>query len=174
MKRLPLFVSFIAVLALSASLAYWALQLLKPPQRPISAAPEQSAPEASVDAAAGLFGGQLASVEVSNYQLTGVVAAGNGRGSVAILVADGKPPQAYPVGAEIAAGVKVREVQARFVLIAEGSVLKRVELATEPAKSGADAAASGSAMPAPTAPPQMPAPSRVTMMPTPGAPPPHQ
>ena len=139
MKRLPLFISMLAVVALSASLAYWALQLFKPAQRPISAAPVQAAPEPALDAAAGLFGGRLAAVAVSNYQLKGVVAAGNGRRSVAILSSDSKPAQAVPVGAEVAPGVRVKEVQARFVLLSEGGVLKRVELAQESGRGGENA-----------------------------------
>lgn len=153
MKRLPLLSSFIAVVALSASLAYWALQLFKPVQRPISAAPLQAMPEAPPDAAAGLFGGQaVSSVAASNYQLRGVVASGNGRGSVAILSVDGKPATALPVGAEVAQGVTVRQVQPRFVLLAEGGVIKRIDLLVEPAKPG-DAAAA----PVPALQMQMPA-----------------
>ena len=94
MKRLPLLVSFIAVVALSASLAYWALQWFAPPQRPIAAVPVSAAPPASVEAAAGLFGGQQVSITVSNYQLKGVVAAANGRRSAAIIEVDGKPARA--------------------------------------------------------------------------------
>jgi hypothetical protein len=37
MKRLPLFVTVLAVVLLSASLAYWGLQLFKPQQRAIAA-----------------------------------------------------------------------------------------------------------------------------------------
>lgn len=136
MKRLPLLVSLLAVVALSASLAYWALQLFKLPQRPLAAAPFQSVPEASLSAAAGLFGGQAVSAAISRYQLKGVVATANGRGSVAILVLDDKPAQALPVGAEVVAGVSVKEIRPRFVLLSESGVVKRVDLAIEVAQSG--------------------------------------
>ena len=137
MKRLPVFVSLIAVLALSASLAYWAMQLLKPPERPIAPAPVQSAPAASLQAAATLFGGQSFAAAASNYQLTGVVAAGDGRRSAAIMVIDGKPPQAVPVGRAVASGITLAQVHPKYVLLSEGGVTKRVELASEANSKGA-------------------------------------
>lgn len=132
MKRLPLLLNVLAVVALSASLAYWALQLFKAPQRPIVAAPLASAPEPRLEAAAGLFGGQAVAVAVSSYQLRGVVAAvaGSPR-SVAILAYDNQPAQALPEGAEVVAGVRVKEVHPLYVLLSEGGVVKRVDLATE-------------------------------------------
>lgn len=138
MKRLPLFFSLLAVIALSASIAYWVLQLYKPEQRPLAAAPVAAAPEPSSDAAATLFGGQAAAVVATNYQLTGVIASG--RDSVAILVADGQPAKALKVGKEVASGVTVQEVHPRYVMLSEGGVLKRIDLATD-AKPPADMAA---------------------------------
>ena len=129
MKRLPVIFSLLAVIALSSSLAYWFLQLVKAPDRPIVAAPLAAAPEPSPDAAATLFGGQAVTVTASNYQLTGVLAAG--RDSVAILVADGQPPKALKMGREVAPGVTVSEVHARHVMLSEGGVLKRIDLATD-------------------------------------------
>jgi general secretion pathway protein C len=122
-------------MALSASLAYWALQLFKAPPRPIAAVALQAAPGPNLEAAASLFGGQSVTVAVSNYQLRGVVAAANGRGSAAILAVDGKPAQALPVGKEIEPGVTVQEIHPRYVLLSEGGVSKRVELAADEPKS---------------------------------------
>ncbi len=133
MKRLPLLFSLLAVIALSASIAYWVMQLYKPAQRPLTATAPQSLAEPSPDAASTLFGGQAVALVATNYQLTGVVSAG--RESVAILVADGQPPKALPVGKELAAGVTVSEVHPRYVMLSEGGVLKRIELATD-AKAG--------------------------------------
>jgi general secretion pathway protein C len=172
MKRLPVLVSLIAVLALSASLAYWAMQLLKPPQRPIAPAPVQSAPAASLQAAATLFGGQSVDIAASNYQLTGVVAAGDGRRSAAIMVIDGKPPQAVPVGRAIAAGITLTEVHPKYVLLSEGGVIKRVELASlKGSGTGASAgintgiaAGTGLLMQAPVNPPPAP-PAQMTSQP---------
>ena len=132
MKRLPQFVTLLALVALSVSLAYWAMQLFKAPQRPINPPPVPVVQDASVEAGASLFGGQVSvAAAASNYQLKGVVASGNGRGSVAIIATDGQPAKAYPTGAEVAPGVRVQEVQARYVLLQDGGVSKRIELATD-------------------------------------------
>jgi general secretion pathway protein C len=143
MKRLPLIFSLLAVIALSASIAYWVMELYKPKQRPLAAIAEASLPEPSPDAAATVFGGQAVTVMVSNYRLTGVVAAG--RDSAAILVADGQPPKALKIGAEISPGVSVREVHARYVMLSENGVLKRIDLAADdkPAASMGGAPAPG-------------------------------
>lgn len=142
MKRLPVIAVFIAVVALSASCAYWGLQLFKPQQRPIAAVPMQAAPEPSIAAARGLFGGDTAVAAPSSYQLRGVVASGIGRESVAIIAADGQPAKAYPVGSEVASGVKVQEVHAKHVVLAEGGIPKRVDLVQDtPGSGGAEMAA---------------------------------
>lgn len=130
MKRLPLLVTVLAVAALSASLAYWGLQLFKPQQRPIAAVPLQAAPEANIEAAKGLFGGQIAAAVVSNYQLKGVVAA-NGPDSAAIIAADGKPAMAYGLGREVAPGVTVKEVHPKYVLLSDGGAVKRIDLPSD-------------------------------------------
>ena len=133
MKRLPLLFTLLAMIALSVSVAYWVLQLYKPAQRPLAATPPPMVIEPSPDAAATLFGGQAVALVATNYQLTGVVAAG--RESVAILVADGQPPKALKIGKELARGVTVSEVHPRYVMLSEGGVLKRIDLATD-AKAG--------------------------------------
>ncbi len=160
MKHMPFFLNFIAVMALSASLAYWALQLFPLPQRTLAATPLQAAPAARLEDATTLFGGQAVANGVSHYELKGVLAARNGRGSVAILGVDGKPAQATPVGAEVAPGITVREVRPSYVLLAKDGALKRVELASTAVKSDAPipvAPAPAFVMPAPVAPP-LPAP----------------
>lgn len=129
MKRLPLLLSLLAVILLSASIAYWALQLYKPQQRPLTAPPVVAVPEPATDAAVTLFGGQAMTAVASNYQLTGVVAAG--KEGVAILVADGQPAKALPVGKEVAPGVMVKEVHPRYVMLSEGGVMKRIDLAAD-------------------------------------------
>lgn len=152
MKRLPLICSVAAVAALSASLAYWGLQLFKPKQRPIAPPPVVQAADVNVDAARGLFGGQTAVAVVSNYQLRGVVAAANGRGSVAIIATDGQPAQAYAVGKEVAPGVVVKDVQPRFVTLLDGGVQKRLDLAVDEG-SAANGVQSPIAPPSSTTPP---------------------
>jgi general secretion pathway protein C len=147
MKRLPLLFTLLALIFLAVSATYWGMQLFKPQQRPIAAAAPASLPEPSPDAAATLFGGQPVANVAMNYQLTGIVAAG--RDSVAIIVADGQPPKALKVGRELAPGVSISEVHARYVMLSEGGVMKRVDLApdTKPAIPLSGAAASPMAMP---------------------------
>lgn len=154
MKRLPLLLTLLALVFLAVSATYWGMQLYKPQQRPIAAAPPAGMPEPTADAAATLFGGQAATAVVTNYQLTGIVAAGSD--SVAILVADGQPPKALKVGKELAPGVTISEVHPRYVMLSDGGVMKRIELAadTKPAVP----LSGGPAMPPPTPAPQQPEP----------------
>src|ERR671916_145678 len=120
MKRWPLVASFVLFIALCASAAYWALQLFKPPVRPVAAPPRAAQAEVKTDAAAALFGGRPGKVAVaSNYQLRGVISSGNGRDSVAILSADGKPAQAVRMNMEVAPGVTVKQVHRGYVLLSE-------------------------------------------------------
>lgn len=169
MKRLPLLLSFVALIALSASLAYWGLQLYQPQQRPLAAAAPPAMPEPPIDAAASLFGGQAAAL-ATNYQLTGVIAAG--RDSAAILVAEGKPPQALKVGRELAPGVRITAVHPRYVVLSEGGVLKRIEMATD-AKAGLGMGGPGGAPMPDAGQPQGPPPrTNVIAAPPPDMPPP--
>jgi general secretion pathway protein C len=133
-KRLPLLLSLLALIVLAASSAYWVLQLYKPEQRPLAAAPLATQPEPSPEAAATLFGGQPM-VAISSFQLTGVVSAG--ANSAVILVADGSLPKAVRIGREIAPGVVVAEVHRRYVMLSDNGVMKRVELAPDAGQSSA-------------------------------------
>ncbi|NRR30848.1 hypothetical protein HSX11_11725 [Oxalobacteraceae bacterium] len=187
MKRLPLIFTFAAVVALSASLAYWGLQWFKPAERPIAPPPVVLAPEPNMDAARGLFGGEIAVATASNYQLKGVVSAANGQGSAAIISIDGKPAEAFGVGRDVAPGVTVKEVQPKHVIISEGGVLKRLELVNDASRNDsgisvpAPAQAQNNAQPpsnltppasAPMAPPSAPAPSGALSNTAPPPPPP--
>jgi general secretion pathway protein C len=168
MKRLPLFVTVLAVVLLSASLAYWGLQLFKPQQRAIAAPPAPPAMALNIDAAKGLFGGQIAVAAVSNYQLKGVVAA-RGEDSAAILSVDNKPAEAIAVGKEVLPGVLVKEVYPRYVLLSEGGVIKRVDLPSDAGISSGPPAMPGQQQQ------QMPPPQPVQPIqpqPSPPAPPP--
>jgi general secretion pathway protein C len=129
MKRMPIVLTLLALIVLSVSIVYWVMQLYQPAQRPLAAAAPATMPQPGIDAAATLFGGQASAAVAANYQLTGVVAAG--RESVAIIVADGAPPKALKLGKEVVAGVTVREVHPRYVMLSDGGVLKRIELATD-------------------------------------------
>ncbi|HJU71098.1 MAG TPA: type II secretion system protein N [Paucimonas sp.] len=129
MKRQPLVASFVLFIVLCISAAYWAMQLFKPPVRAVAAPPPVARAEVKLDAAAALFGGHSATAAVaSNYQLKGVVVAGNGKESIAILAANGKPAQAIGINGIVAPGVTVKEVHPGYVLVSEDGVTKRVEL----------------------------------------------
>jgi len=130
-KRLPLILSLAGLILLAMSLAYWILQLYQPPQRPLAAVSRTAQPDPQIDAAAGLFGGQVAVARATNYQLTGIVYAG--RDSVAIIVADGSPPKALRVGKELSSGITLAEVYPRYVMLSDGGVMKRIDL---PADTG--------------------------------------
>ncbi|MFS2061372.1 type II secretion system protein N [Duganella sp. CT11-72] len=168
MKRLPLFVTVLAVVLLSASLAYWGLQLFKPQQRAIAAPPAPPAMALNIDAAKGLFGGQIAVAAVSNYQLKGVVAA-RGEDSAAILSVDNKPAEAVAVGKEVVPGVLVKEVYPRYVLLSEGGVIKRVDLPSDAGISSGPPAMPGQQQQ--QMPPQQPV-QPIQPQPSPPAPPP--
>ncbi|KQZ25896.1 type II secretion system protein N [Duganella sp. Root1480D1] len=164
MKRLPLICSVAAVAVLSASLAYWGMQLFKPKQRPIAAVPVAQAPEANMDAARGLFGGNTAVAVVSNYQLRGVVADTRGHGSVAIISADGQPAKAFPVGSELSPGVSVKDVQPRHVILMEGGVQKRLDLMNDQGVSSSGGIMPPLGMGGPQEPPPVPLPQPATPM----------
>jgi len=138
---------------LSASLAYWGLQLFKPQQRAIAAPPAQPAMALNIDAAKGLFGGQISVAAVSNYQLKGVVAA-RGNDSAAILSVDNKPAESVAVGKEIAPGVVVKEVHPKYVVLSEGGVIKRIDLPSDAGVSSGPATLPGQPPPQPIQPVQ--------------------
>jgi general secretion pathway protein C len=128
MKRMPQITSFVLFIALCVSAAYWGMQLFNPPLRAVAAPPQSILPTPNLDAAASLLGGHPTAVVASNFQLKGVVMASNPADSVAILVANGKKPQAVRTNAEVVPGVTVAEVQRDHVLLSERGVIKRVEL----------------------------------------------
>lgn len=159
MRRLPHIVSFVLFIALCASAAYWAMQLFKPPLRPVAAAPRVAQTEIRPDAAASLFGNRKGNAAVaSNYQLRGVIYAGSPRSSVAIISADGKPAQAIRVDQEIAPGVMIKEVHRDHVLLSDGGATKRVDL-PESAK-GLEGIAAAPARPLTPPPANQPVPTR--------------
>lgn len=137
MKRLPVLASFILFIALCVSLAFWAMQLFKPAPRAVTAPPPAAPATVDLSAAASLFGGRSMTAAASNFQLKGVVAANDGRDSVAILSANGKPAQAVRQGAEIVPGAVVKEVHKGYVLLSDGGVPTRVELPETAPKSAA-------------------------------------
>lgn len=142
MKRWPYLVSFLLFIALCASAAYWVIQFMRPPARPVALPPpaaQSATPRA--ETAASLFGGQgEAAASTSNYQLKGVVMAGKLADSVVILSSDGKPAQAFRAGNEIAPGISIKEVHPRYIVMSEKGVTRRIELPKESRADVADSA----------------------------------
>jgi general secretion pathway protein C len=132
MKHLPTLTSFALFVALCASTAYWAMQIIKPAQRPVSAPPVATQSLPKLSSAAGLMGGRSSIVVSSNYQLKGVVVDSDPAESVAILVVNGKNSQAVKAKSEISPGVAIMEVHRQFVLLSEQGTLKRIELPANP------------------------------------------
>jgi len=164
-KRLPILLSLLGVILLAASIAYWVLQLVQPPQRPMAAVQTAQVADPPIDAAGTLFGGQMAAATATNYQLTGIVSAG--RNSVAIIVADGAQPKALRVGKELSPGITLAEVYPRYVMLSDNGAMKRIDLAADN-KGGAQIGGAGGGM----APPGVPnnAGSAQPIMPAPTAP----
>ena len=150
MNRAPLLATFVLFLALCVSAAYWGMQLFNPPLRAVAAPPQSNQAAASLDAAAGLFGGHANAVLASNFQLKGVVVSSNPAESVAILAANGKAAQAVRTNKEVLPGVVVKEVNRHYVLLSESGVIKRVELPenAKKLKLGMSNQSPGNSMPA--------------------------
>ena len=128
-KRLPLIVSFVLFIMLCGSGTYWFMQLFKKTaERPLAPLQASNTSDIPIDDATRLFGGQLSVASASNYQLKGVIAGSDGTYGSAIIVADGKPAQALPVGRELSPGVVLKEVHPQYVMLAENGALKRINL----------------------------------------------
>jgi len=151
MKNSRLVASILLTILLCISLAFWALQLIRPEERPL-AAPPQAKHDINLDAASGLFGGRSKGTAApSNYQLRGVVYSSNSMESVAIIAANGKPAQAVAVGAEFLPGVTLEEVHPKYALISENGATQRLELPEKAPPSTSTASPAGSpAQPAQT------------------------
>lgn len=162
-QRLPLIVSFILFLALCASAAFWGPQIFKPKVRAITAPPAVAQAELPIDGAVGLFGGKMVAA-ASNIQLKGVIAASNPGQGIAILAADGSPPESVPAGKAMVSGVVVKEVYAQYVMLDEGGVAKRLDMP----EGGRSLPPGNGALPPPAPPPPPPTASMSDQ----GAPPP--
>ena len=128
-KRLPGLASLVLFMLLCACMAYWAMQLLRPPLRAVVMPPHnEESTEVDISHAIGLFGAQGLAKVASNYQLTGVVVAQQAEKSVAILSIDGKPAQAVMQGGELQPGIRIKEVHATYVVLSKSGIVERVML----------------------------------------------
>lgn len=129
MKSLPVVVNIALFAGVCATATYWGMQWMKPPVRPVAAPAVTTVAPPNLDAATSLFGGRpVAAVVASNYQLKGVVVAAGGAVSQAIISTDGRAAQAVALNSEVAPGTTLKEVQAKYIVINEGGVSKRLEL----------------------------------------------
>jgi general secretion pathway protein C len=125
MKHMPLVAASSLFAVVCASAAYWSMQWLRQPPRPVVAAPKAPSPPPGIEAAQGLFGGAPAAA-AATYQLKGVIE--DGPEGVAILAAEGRPPVAVGVNQEAAPGVKVQEIHLTWVILNEGGTVRRLDL----------------------------------------------
>ncbi len=136
MQRAPLIASFLLFLLLCASAAYWLLQWLAPEPRPVAAPPQAERSLPPVAAASTLFGGRAQSGGMGAVQLRGIIRSGRPSGSVAILTAEGQPARALPVDAEVAPGLRIKEIKARTVVLSEHGVERELSLPEFVAQEG--------------------------------------
>lgn len=172
MQRAPAMLSLLLFVALCASAAYWLLQWFAPEPRAVAAPPEAARPLPSVAAASTLFGGRPQGPGGIPVQLRGILLAG--RASVAILAAEGKPPRALPVDAEVVPGVTVKRIDARTVLLSERGVERELALPAFAAQEGGTGALQAGVAPEqqqqPLQPPQQAQPQAQPQPPQAGAP----
>ena len=131
-RRWATLASFALFLLLCASIAYWGMQLFKPPARAVAPAPQAQTAAVNTAPAATLFGGKSGGQSnAGNFQLQGLVLASTLANTSLIMSIDGKPAQAFRADREIAPGVMVKEVQPGYVVLSDNGVPRRVELPAE-------------------------------------------
>ena len=143
MQRAPTALAFLLFLALSASIAYWLLQWMAPPPRPVAAPPQATRAMPPVAAAANLFGGRSQAAGMANVQLKGIIRAGSPAGSVAIIAVEGKPPRALRANAEVTSGLTVKAINARSVVLSDRGAERELTLPAFAAQEGALSTAPG-------------------------------
>ncbi len=169
-QRAPVIASFLLFLALCASVAYWLLLWLAPEPRPVAAPPRAERPLPPATAAANLFGGQP-QAGMANVQLRGIIHAGRGGRSVAIIAAEGKPTRALGVNAEVLPGLTVKEVNARTVVLSDRGAARELTLPAFAAQEGGNGSLQADS---PQPPPQFQQPQPAQPAPPPQLPQPAQ
>lgn len=127
-QLLPRLLSFILFLGLCASLAYWTIEFFTPSPRPVAISATVTQPLPPISVAAALFGDQADANTMTNIQLRGVILAGRAEESVAILITDGGTPKYLRRDAEVVPGVKVKEIDAKKVVLSDHGVSREVSL----------------------------------------------
>ena len=137
MQRAPTLIAFLLFLALCASIAYWLLQWMSPPPRPVAAPPQAVRALPPVAAAANLFGGRGQAAGMANVQLRGILRAGSPKGSIAIIAVEGKPARALHTDAEVTSGLTVKAINARSVVLSDRGTERELTLPAFAAQEGA-------------------------------------
>lgn len=133
MKRLPLYLSLILVLALCSVVAFWGLRLFAPKPRLVAAPVAVASYEPGVGQWGNLFGqSAIAEAAPSNYQVRGVIVAPRAVDSAAIIAIDGKPTFTVAIGKELSPGVKLTEVHVDHVMVTESGMPRRIDVPAAP------------------------------------------
>ena len=129
MKRLPLLINVMLFAAICALISFWAMKVFNPKPRNLEA-PKMVAPfEPAVGQWGPVFGQDATGQNVpSIFALKGVVYAQRAADSVALIVVDGKPGVAVPIGKEFAPNIKLLEVYATYIVVSESGVSRRIDV----------------------------------------------
>ncbi len=167
-QRAPAILALLLFVALCASLAYWLLQWFAPAPRPVAAPPEAARSIAPVAAASALFGGRPQDSGGVQVQLRGILQAG--KASVAIIAAEGKPPRALRIDAEVVPGLTIKEIGARTVVLSGRGAERELSLPAFAAQEGGTSVQTVGVAAEPP-PPQPPPQQQLQIQPQPSSPP---
>ncbi|MFM2398567.1 MAG: hypothetical protein RL341_724 [Pseudomonadota bacterium] len=145
-RWLPKLLTLLLACALAGTGAYWFMRIAGGPPAPDPRSLNRAvdAPVASFREPVSLFGSTQTQA-LTNVKLLGVIAGPDGKGR-AILTVNDAPPKSYATGAQIAAGMKLKAVESRAVVVDNGGVESRIAL--PPRTSVAANAISSPALPA--------------------------
>lgn len=122
--------------------------------KPVTAAPAPAV-SGERDAMAQLFGTpKIITRELDGLQLQGIVSDTHGRG-VALISVDGAPPIRVRAGGQVRDGVRINDIQARYIVLERGGKLAELALVKRPAPP--DATVDSRARIIPVSPPATPA-----------------
>ncbi len=116
-ERLPDAVSFVFFICVWVSLSFWLRLWLLPalPPEPTFTVAEKSIPP--ISSAANLFGGSQQASALASVQLNGVIRSVRPQESIVIIAAEGGPPRALRLHAEVMPGIVVKEINSRSVIL---------------------------------------------------------
>jgi general secretion pathway protein C len=170
-ERLPDAVSFLFFIGVWISLSFWLRLWLIPgvPSEPTFTVAEQNIPP--ISSAANLFGGSQQASALASVQLNGVIRSTRPQESVVIIAAEGGPPRALRLHAEVMPGIVVKEINSRSVILSGKGAERELALPAFAAQSGTLSPAAGVAgQQSATLYRQPPEPSQMSTLPPPSAP----